>query len=283
MKKLISNLFKLLGYDLRRIHKSFDLELYDFPKDSIINRRFYNIGAGRFRHPYWTNIDHFSEHYKKNEIDIEYDLLACKPLPIPDNSAELIYTSHVLEHITNKAVRNILKESYRILKPGGIIRIVVPDTELDYQAYLRGDRDHFQYPHYWTEKTKGICINGRMRDTSIEQMFLYNIASNVSTIHADGADKRLTDEKFNKLFNDWAMRRACDYCIKMCSLKKQKKYPYNHINWFYERKLNKMLCEAGFFKIFRSGYQQSLSPIMRNTRFFDTSLHKVSLYMEAVK
>jgi len=283
MKKLISNLIKLTGYDLRRIHKSFDLELYDFPKDSIENKRFYNIGAGRFRHPYWTNIDHFSEHYKKNKIDIEYDLLSCDPLPIPDNSAELIYTSHVLEHITNKAVANILKESYRILKPSGIIRIVVPDIELDYQAYLRGDRDHFQYPHYWTDKTKGICINSRMKDASIEQMFLYNIASNVSTIHADGADKRLTDKEFNELLNKRCMEDACDICIDMYSLEKQKKYPYNHINWFTEWKLMEMFTEAGFLDVFRSGYQQSLSPIMRNTRFFDTGLHKVSLYMEAVK
>jgi len=46
-----------------------------------------------------------------------------------DNSVDLIYTSHVLEHFGRHEFRNVLEECYRVLKKGGTLRVSVPDFE----------------------------------------------------------------------------------------------------------------------------------------------------------
>lgn len=48
---------------------------------------------------------------------------------IQDESVDLIYNCHVLEHFKRRDVNRVLAEWYRVLKPGGILRISVPDFE----------------------------------------------------------------------------------------------------------------------------------------------------------
>lgn len=48
-------------------------------------------------------------------------------LPFPAESIELIYASHVLEHFRRSEYRNVLREWYRVLVTGGILRLAVPD------------------------------------------------------------------------------------------------------------------------------------------------------------
>lgn len=50
-------------------------------------------------------------------------------LPIPDNSVDNLYCSHVLEHLSLEDFRAALRNSYRSLKPGGVFRFVLPDLE----------------------------------------------------------------------------------------------------------------------------------------------------------
>ena len=80
----------------------------------------------------WTNIDLY-----KNEYVDFYDIR--NQFPYPDNTFDAIYSSHVLEHLTVKEANALLKEVYRVLKKGGIFRIVVPDLEnicVEYLKYL---------------------------------------------------------------------------------------------------------------------------------------------------
>jgi SAM-dependent methyltransferase len=58
-------------------------------------------------------------------------------LPIPDNSVDLLYCSHVLEHLTLEEFRLALRNCYRHLRPGGIFRLVVPDLEIMAQEYVK--------------------------------------------------------------------------------------------------------------------------------------------------
>ncbi len=63
-----------------------------------------------------------------------------KGIPFGDETVDVVYHSHVLEHLDRPVALAFLKEAFRVLKPGGIIRIVVPDIEMLTRAYL----DHLE-------------------------------------------------------------------------------------------------------------------------------------------
>jgi len=58
-------------------------------------------------------------------------------LPVKDNSCDGVYCSHTLEHLALEDFRVALKNTYKILKPGGIFRCVVPDLEVSAREYVR--------------------------------------------------------------------------------------------------------------------------------------------------
>ena len=57
---------------------------------------------------------------------------------IPDNTAKLIYACHVLEHFGRHTYVDALKEWYRVLAPGGILRLAVPDFAAAAALYQSG-------------------------------------------------------------------------------------------------------------------------------------------------
>jgi SAM-dependent methyltransferase len=57
-------------------------------------------------------------------------------LPVADNSADGVYASHVLEHLALADFRRALSNTFRMLRPGGIFRLVVPDLESRARKYL---------------------------------------------------------------------------------------------------------------------------------------------------
>src|SRR3989344_7865177 len=58
-----------------------------------------------------------------------------KRFPWNDDSVDVIYSSHTLEHFSKSVGRHFLEECFRVLKPGGVIRIVVPDLHVLVSAY----------------------------------------------------------------------------------------------------------------------------------------------------
>jgi SAM-dependent methyltransferase len=59
-----------------------------------------------------------------------------KGIPCDSNSVDAVYHSHMLEHLDRCYVDNFLSEVNRVLKPGGIHRIVVPDFEYLCKKYV---------------------------------------------------------------------------------------------------------------------------------------------------
>ncbi|MEL7116503.1 MAG: methyltransferase domain-containing protein [Pseudomonadota bacterium] len=57
---------------------------------------------------------------------------------IPDNSAGLIYASHLLEHFGRKTYMAALTEWFRVLRPGGVLRLAVPDFDAVARLYVSG-------------------------------------------------------------------------------------------------------------------------------------------------
>lgn len=89
-----------------------------------------NLGCGARFHPAWTNVDLASADPRVLEHDIR------RPLPFDDGTFEAVYHSHVLEHLPPDDGRALLAECFRVLRPGGIVRVVVPDLESIARQYL---------------------------------------------------------------------------------------------------------------------------------------------------
>jgi ubiquinone/menaquinone biosynthesis C-methylase UbiE len=65
-------------------------------------------------------------------------------LPLGDGTAEVVYSSHMLEHLDRMEARVFLHEVRRVLAPGGILRLVVPDIKRSIQKYaVQEDADSF--------------------------------------------------------------------------------------------------------------------------------------------
>jgi SAM-dependent methyltransferase len=62
-----------------------------------------------------------------------------RPLPFPDRSFRAVYSSHTLEHLHRDHAVALLRECHRVLEPGGICRIVVPDLRVLAERYLAGE------------------------------------------------------------------------------------------------------------------------------------------------
>ena len=58
-------------------------------------------------------------------------------LPFSSEFADVCYSSHVLEHLDKAGARNLIAECFRVLKRGGVIRLVLPDLEALAREYLR--------------------------------------------------------------------------------------------------------------------------------------------------
>lgn len=92
---------------------------------------FLNVGCGGRYRPGWTNVDFAS---CGDEV-IGHDILT--GLPFPDDTFDVVYHSHVLEHIPKALAPDFMKECWRVLRSGGVLRVVTPDLERLVREYLR--------------------------------------------------------------------------------------------------------------------------------------------------
>ena len=94
------------------------------------SKRLLNLGCGSWFHPDWINVDLAST----SPHVLAHDLR--KTLPFPSQTFDAVYHSHVLEHLERPDARKLVEECARVLRPGGIARIVVPDLETIARLYL---------------------------------------------------------------------------------------------------------------------------------------------------
>jgi hypothetical protein len=92
---------------------------------------FVNFGCGRVFHSGWLNFDSSPCDERVSYCDIS------GRLPFGDQCVDVIYHSHVLEHLEETGAKVFIDECRRILRPGGIMRVVVPDLEGIAGAYLQ--------------------------------------------------------------------------------------------------------------------------------------------------
>lgn len=88
-----------------------------------------NLGCGEDRRQGYINVDAYV-----SSADLQMDVF---DLPLDDGVADEIFSSHMLEHLGKHEVPHVLKTWHRVLKPGGILRLNVPDLSWVVENWLR--------------------------------------------------------------------------------------------------------------------------------------------------
>ncbi len=99
-----------------------------------------NWGCGLKPVPGWINSD--IRHV--DGVDLPCDIL--EGLPLPDCSIDYIVSIHALHDIVWMQLPRALEELRRVLKPGGALRLALPDMDRAIDAYLRKDGSYFYVP-----------------------------------------------------------------------------------------------------------------------------------------
>lgn len=126
-------------------------------KYNKMSRMKLNIGCGDVKFPGWVNID------RSFTADLVVDLR--KGLPFADNSAVFIYNEHFIEHVEVEEAQEIVKDFYRVLDNGGILRIATPDLDYLLEKYFEDwkSQDWLSMPEFQFIRSKGQMINVSFR------------------------------------------------------------------------------------------------------------------------
>jgi ubiquinone/menaquinone biosynthesis C-methylase UbiE len=107
----------------------------------------------------WKTLQHpRNGRYKKG--DISHDITNI-PWPIKSNTYQIVYASHVLEHVPWYQTIDVLQEIYRILVPGGCAEIYVPDLRVIVNCYLTQTMADTWRKHN-PEDDYMLWVNGRL-------------------------------------------------------------------------------------------------------------------------
>lgn len=148
-----------------------------------------NLGCGPVQPPGWENVDgslrawvasHFSlldrlmtrlRIWPRSEFSRDTTFAnLLKRLPWPDNGSDCVFLGEVLEHFTRDDGMRLLSECFRILKPGGVLRVRVPDNVRFWRNYLMAfDETHVLPQSEWREEHtrwvamffRDICVRRR--------------------------------------------------------------------------------------------------------------------------
>jgi predicted SAM-dependent methyltransferase len=114
-----------------------------------------NLGCGSQMPDGWVNVDYAlgarfakipffrATNRRLGLFDLDWDERIrlhdlTKTFPWEDASVEVIYSSHMLEHLPREDGRRFLEQCHRVLRVGGIIRLVVPDLRHAVGEYVEG-------------------------------------------------------------------------------------------------------------------------------------------------
>jgi len=117
-----------------------------------------HLGSGTVRLAGWVNID------LEERADLNLDIRT--GLPFGDGAARLIYNEHVIEHITVGEAEQCLRDWFRVLEPGGVLRVATPDLEYLVERYGSGawqDQEWLRLPEYAFIRTRAEMLNVAFR------------------------------------------------------------------------------------------------------------------------
>lgn len=210
-----------------------------------------NIGAGHWSREGWAKLDNPCPHYNwpDSPPEIVLNLAAdpLKPIPLPDNSVKLIFTSHLVEHLFNNQVDHLFAEVHRILKVSGVFRVACPGVN-----YYIGEYEA-----------------GRLGPVSFAKSFM--------------ADLGWSPNDIKETITKYGLKEAANIFAWLNPPDTNSNYPMRHVNCFDRQKLVDMMLRAGFVEARAAEQGDSAAIEMRDPEHFDYSHCYMSIYAEAVK
>ncbi|HSA07153.1 MAG TPA: hypothetical protein P5556_08215 [Candidatus Gastranaerophilales bacterium] len=214
-----------------------------------------NIGAGMWKKEGWLTLDCYIK------ADIQIDLRNFTPFPVVNDVFEKVFSSHCIEHIEDPHLEFLLKEIYRTMQPGGILRLACPDADIALESYKNNDISWFG----GIITKEGDKIGAKLLNTFVS----YEAGSGGPEM-----PEEVVKEKFNSLGKDEFIK----WCLSLCDRSR----PYiAHINGIYYDKLEKMLKNAGFVNIEKSSFRNSKDVELSGPEF--DRHKKASLFVECYK
>jgi predicted SAM-dependent methyltransferase len=102
---------------------------------------FINLGCGYRPLKDWINVDVA----RGPQVQVVWDVR--KGLPFTKESCAAIFSEHVIEHLTRTDAENLVRECYRVLEFGGVLRLSTPDAGRFLRSYA-GDRQFLDDPRF---------------------------------------------------------------------------------------------------------------------------------------
>jgi predicted O-linked N-acetylglucosamine transferase (SPINDLY family)/predicted SAM-dependent methyltransferase/GT2 family glycosyltransferase len=154
-KQLSSLKLDILSNNLNETSRKNSTKLPNLPNNNKPYKL--HIGCGKNIFEDWINIDIEANHPC---VDLLCDIR--DELPFEDESCSFIYNEHVLEHLTVEEGLFFLKECHRVLQPGGVLRVAMPDLKDvvdNYNSENFRDPDWLKWPEYQFIQTRAEAIN----------------------------------------------------------------------------------------------------------------------------
>ena len=128
-----------------------------------------NLGSGPrgLDDGHWINIDG----YRDRDVHLVVDFQ--RRLPFPDSSFDGVFSEHVLEHFTEEDGLRLATEAARVLRPGGVFRVVVPDGEFILRSYFEDPEELVRYRGGSPSETAMQMVNSFFRQR-YEHQFIYD-------------------------------------------------------------------------------------------------------------
>ena len=182
---------------------------FHIPK-SIKDKDLLDIGPGSHIHEGFITVDY----NWRSKLDICWDIT--RGLPLDDSCVTGVYSEHCLEHIPLPAGDNLIREMFRVLRPGGRLRLIVPDGELYFSRYLEHIRGEPVDPLPYADRDpfEGIyqpiiSVNRIMREHGHQFIYDYPMLEALLKRHGFAEIERsdFRQSKDERLNNDTERRR----------------------------------------------------------------------------